>query len=176
MIPIGNTIVSDEVIKEKFVCDLNKCKGACCVEGESGAPLEDDELEILEKIYDDVKPYLTKEGIKAIEKKGCYHKDSDGDWVTPLIKAKGACAYTIFENGIAQCGIEKAFRDGKTDFQKPVSCHLYPVRITKYKEPDCIAAPAACRSTSAPHPAASPISRAVPTPAGRAWTRSGATD
>lgn len=142
MIPIGNTLVSDEIIKEKFVCDLNKCKGACCVEGESGAPLEEEELEILERIYDDVKPYLTKEGIKAIEKKGCYHKDSDGDWVTPLIKAKGACAYTIFDpdasGGIAQCGIEKAYREGKTDFQKPVSCHLYPVRITKYKEYDAV--------------------------------------
>jgi len=138
MIPIGNTIVSDEVIKEKFVCDLSKCKGACCVEGESGAPLEEEELEILEKIYDDVKPYLTKEGITAIEKKGYYHKDSDGDWVTPLVKAKGACAYTIFENGIAQCGIEKAYREGKIDFQKPVSCHLYPVRITKYKDYDAV--------------------------------------
>lgn len=138
MIPIGNTIVSDEIIKEKFVCDLIKCKGACCVEGASGAPLEEEELEILENIYDKVKPYLTKEGIEAVEEYGLYIKDSDGDLVTPLINGYGACAYTIFEKGIAQCGIEKAYRDGKIDFQKPVSCHLYPVRITKYKEYDAV--------------------------------------
>ena len=138
MIPINNTIVSDELIKEKFVCDLNKCKGACCVEGESGAPLEKEELEILEKIYDKVKPYLTPKGIAAIEEQGLFLKDSDDDWVTPLINSDGACAYTIFENGIAQCGIEKAYSEGKTNFQKPVSCHLYPVRITKHKEYDAV--------------------------------------
>lgn len=138
MIPVGNTIVSDEVVKEKFVCDLTKCKGACCVEGESGAPLEEDELQILERIYEDVKPYLTKEGIAAIKKQGFYVKDDDGDWVTPLMNGKGACAYTIFENGTAFCGIEKAHKEGKIDFKKPISCHLYPVRITKYKDYDAV--------------------------------------
>lgn len=138
MISIGNTLISDEVIKEKFVCDLAKCKGECCVAGESGAPLEEDELKKLEEVYEKVKPYLTEKGIAAVEKYGHYIKDSDGDWVTPLMNGDGACAYTIFENGIAQCGIEKAHRDGKIDFQKPVSCHLYPIRITKYKEYDAV--------------------------------------
>jgi hypothetical protein len=138
MISIDNTLVSDDIIKEKFVCDLVKCKGACCVGGESGAPLEEEEKEILENIYDKVKPYLAKEGIEAIEKYGLYLKDLDDDLVTPLINGDGACAYAIFENGIAQCGIEKAYREKKIDFQKPVSCHLYPVRITKYKNYDAV--------------------------------------
>ncbi len=138
MIPIQNTLVSNELIEKKFVCDLQRCKGACCVQGESGAPLEEEELEIIEKIYPYLNPYLTAEGIQAIEQKGLYEMDADGDWVTPLIGDKGACAYTIYEKGIAQCGIEKAFKDGKTDFQKPVSCHLYPVRVAKYKNYDAV--------------------------------------
>lgn len=138
MISIGNTLVSDELISKKFVCDLNKCKGACCVEGVSGAPLEEDELKILENIYDNVKPFLTKEGIETIEKSGVYIKDSDGDFVTPLINGDGACAYTIYKNGIAQCGIEKAHNEKKINFQKPISCHLYPVRITKYKSYEAV--------------------------------------
>lgn len=138
MIPVGNAIVSEELVKEQFVCDLNKCKGACCVQGESGAPLEESELEQLESIYEKVKPYLTKEGIIAIEQKGLYLKDEDDDWVTPLIGKHGACAFTIYNNGIAACGIEKAYRDGKINFQKPVSCHLYPVRITSYKNYDAV--------------------------------------
>ncbi|MFI5217881.1 MAG: DUF3109 family protein [Bacteroidia bacterium] len=138
MIAIGNTLVSDELIREKFVCDLNKCKGACCVEGVSGAPLENNELKILEDIYEDVKPYLTKEGIETLEKDGMYVKDTDGDFVTPLINGNGACAYTIYKNGIAQCGIEKAHSEKKINFQKPISCHLYPVRITKYKNYEAV--------------------------------------
>ncbi len=138
MISIDNTRISDDIVEEKFVCDLIKCKGACCVGGESGAPLEEDEKEILENIYDKVKPYLTKEGIEAIEKYGLYVKDMDDDLVTPLINGDGACAYTIFENGIAHCGIEKAYREKKIDFQKPISCHLYPIRITKYKNYDAV--------------------------------------
>ncbi|MCC6385619.1 MAG: DUF3109 family protein [Bacteroidia bacterium] len=138
MIPVGKTLVSDDVISVKFVCDLNKCKGACCVEGESGAPLEKEELKRLEEIYPVVKAYLTEEGIKAIEEKGFYQIDNDGDFVTPLIGSQGACAYTIFENGIAGCGIEKAFNEGKIKFCKPISCHLYPVRISKYKSYEAI--------------------------------------
>ncbi len=138
MIAIGNTLVSDELIRENFVCDLNKCKGACCVEGVSGAPLENNELKILEDIYEDVKPYLTKEGIETLEKDGMYVKDTDGDFVTPLINGNGACAYTIYKNGIAQCGIEKAHSEKKINFQKPISCHLYPVRITKYKNYEAV--------------------------------------
>jgi hypothetical protein len=138
MIPIGKTLVSDEVISNRFVCDLKKCKGACCIEGESGAPLEKEELKLIEESYPAVKPFLTADGIKAIEEKGLYLIDDDGDFVTPLIGEGGACAFTVFENGIAACGIEKAYNEGKIPFRKPVSCHLYPVRITAYKNYDAL--------------------------------------
>lgn len=138
MIPIGKTLVSDEVISNRFVCDLKKCKGACCIEGESGAPLEKEELKLIEESYPAVKPFLTADGIKAIEEKGLYLIDDDGDFVTPLIGEGGACAFTVFENGIAACGIEKAYNEGKISFRKPVSCHLYPVRITAYKNYDAV--------------------------------------
>jgi hypothetical protein len=138
MIIIENTIVSDELVEEQFMCNLTACKGACCVEGVSGAPLEKEERKILDDIYEDVKPYLTERGIKAIEKFGKHLIDSDGDYVTPLVDGKKECAYTIFENGIALCGIERAYKEGKINFQKPISCHLYPVRIKKHKDYDAV--------------------------------------
>ena len=131
MFEIDGRVVSLDVIKEKFTCDVQKCKGNCCVQGESGAPLEDDEVLILDRIFSDLKDYLRPEGINAIREQGIYVIDEDGDKVTPLI-ANLECAYAIFENGIARCGIEKAFLAGAVDFRKPVSCHLYPIRITKY--------------------------------------------
>jgi hypothetical protein len=132
MIAIGGTLISEELLDKKFVCDLNACKGACCVKGDYGAPLEEEELTLLDKVYKKVRPYLSENGIQAIEEQGKYLKYSKKEWVTPLIKGK-ECAYTIFEKGVAKCGIEKAYFDGKIDFQKPVSCHLYPIRITKMK-------------------------------------------
>ena len=132
MIAIGNTLISEDIIEKQFVCDLNACKGACCVKGDYGAPLEDDEMPILDEIYEKVKPYLNEEGIKAIEKQGKYLLYEKKEWVTPLAKSK-ACAYTVFENNVAKCGIEKAFNDGKINFKKPISCHLYPIRITVQK-------------------------------------------
>ena len=137
MIEIGKCLVSRDVIDKKFVCDLSKCKGICCVEGDSGAPLSDDEIDILDNIYDDVKPYLRLEGIEAIEKQGKYIIDWDNEYVTPLINEK-ECAYAIFEDGIAKCAIEKAFLEGKIDFKKPISCHLYPIRVKKLKEFDAV--------------------------------------
>jgi hypothetical protein len=134
MIEIGKTLVSDDLVEKQFVCDLNACKGACCVHGESGAPLEDDEAEILEQIYPIVEPYLNEKGKKAIKKQGKWVIDSDGDKTTPLVGPEKECAYTIFENGMALCGIEKAHRDGKIEWAKPVSCHLYPVRVTEHKK------------------------------------------
>ncbi len=131
MIQVENTLLSDDIFETKFVCDLDSCKGICCVEGESGAPLEKEELKILDNIFEDIKPYLRSEGIKAIEKQGKYIVDSDNEMVTPLVNGK-ECAYTVFEkNGVATCGIEKAYLAGKTNFKKPISCHLYPIRITK---------------------------------------------
>ncbi len=137
MLQIGNAIVSLDVIEKKFICDFTKCKGACCIEGDSGAPLDDDEKAILEEIYPDIKEYLNEKGIAEIEKQGTSVIDSDGDLVTPIINDK-ECAYTVFENGLALCGIEKAFLDGKISYRKPISCSLYPIRIQKYEEFDAV--------------------------------------
>jgi len=134
MVQIDDKLISLEVFEEHFVCDLNACKGACCVEGEAGAPLSDEETAIIEKEYQNVKPFLRPAGIKAIEEQGTFMKDEDGDWVTPLINGK-ECAYTLFdERGTAMCGIETAWQAGETSFRKPVSCHLYPIRTKRYKE------------------------------------------
>lgn len=132
MFQIDKTLVSEELFSQDFVCNLNKCKGICCVEGDAGAPLDFDELDILDDIYEEVKPYLRAEGIAAIEKEGKYTIDEDGDWTTPLVEGK-ECAYLIFDdNGFSKCGIEKAYEDGKVDYKKPISCHLYPVRVKEY--------------------------------------------
>ncbi|WMJ74532.1 DUF3109 family protein [Cytophagaceae bacterium ABcell3] len=132
MIVIDNTIISEDIAEQMFLCDLKKCKGACCIEGDSGAPLEISELDTLEKNYSKIKPYLMPEGIKAIEEQGLYVKDGfDDEFVTPTIGGR-ECAYVTYENGMLQCGIEKAWKDGKIKFQKPISCHLYPIRISKY--------------------------------------------
>ena len=132
MIVIGKTVISDDIADNYFLCDLNKCKGGCCVEGDLGAPLEANELELLDEIYEHVKPYLTPAGQKAIEQQGKYVLDEDKEYSTPTIHGK-ECAYATYdERGILRCGIERAYMDGKIKFQKPVSCHLYPIRVTKY--------------------------------------------
>ena len=131
MFQIGATIVSEEIIDNDFVCNLNACQGGCCVEGEAGAPLEAEEVEIINEIYPKVKPFLRKEGIEAIEKQGTSIKNDWGEWETPLVNNK-ECAYVIFEGKTAKCGIEEAYNQGIISWKKPVSCHLYPVRIKKY--------------------------------------------
>jgi hypothetical protein len=132
MFQIGKTIVSEEILTEDFVCNLSACKGACCVDGEAGAPLADGERQILLDIYPRVKAYLRPEGRAAIEKDGVYVKGDDGEWETPLIE-NNECAYVVFTgDGTAQCGIEKAYKEGAVRWRKPLSCHLYPVRITEY--------------------------------------------
>ena len=138
MMVIDHTIVSDDLKDAFFVCDLNKCKGACCVEGDLGAPLAEDELPIMEEIYPKVAPYLSTQGQKAIREQGAYIKDHEGDFSTPTISGK-ECAYAIYDqHGILKCGIEKAYEQGEIDFQKPISCHLYPLRITSYQHYDAI--------------------------------------
>ena len=132
MIEIGDKVVSLDIIREKFVCDLAKCKGICCVEGESGAPLEDDEVILLEEEYDNFSPYLREEGRKAVENQGTAVRDVDQEMVTPLVGGKHECVYAIFEKDIARCGIEKAWEEGATGFRKPVSCHIYPIRVKNY--------------------------------------------
>lgn len=134
MLIIQDILVSDDIVKKKFVCNLNACKGACCVEGDSGAPLEEDEKIILAQIYKDVEPYLTEEGKAAIQELGLsvYYKESD-EFGTPLID-NGPCAFITYDDkGVALCGIEQAYYDGKIDFKKPISCHLYPIRIESNK-------------------------------------------
>lgn len=130
MIQIGDKLVSLELFEQKFICDLPACKGACCVQGDAGAPVSEDERDILDREYTHIKEFMTPGGRESVEELGKWVSDGDGDYVTPLNKGK-ECAYTVFENGIARCGIEKAWLMGKTGFRKPVSCHLYPVRVTR---------------------------------------------
>ena len=132
MIQIDDKLISEDLFSEEFVCNLAKCKGICCVEGDAGAPLDEDETHILDEIYPKIKPYLRPEGIQAIEEQGTYMLDFEGDLVTPLVN-NAECAYVIFdEKGYTKCAIEKAYEDGVIDWQKPISCHLYPIRITEY--------------------------------------------
>jgi len=137
VLQIGKAIISLDVIEKKFICDISKCCGACCIEGDSGAPLDEEEKQIIEDVYPKIKDYLTEKGIEEIKKQGTTIIDSDGDLVTPIIDGK-ECVYTVFENGVAQCGIEKAFSDGKISFRKPISCQLYPIRIDKFPEFDAV--------------------------------------
>lgn len=134
MIEVKNTLVHEDVVRENFVCNLNKCKGICCIEGDSGAPLERSELAILEEIYPIIKPYMTEKGIAVIEEFGTHVKDFEGDYTTPCVDTNKECAYVIMENGITKCSIEKAYEEGKIAWKKPISCHLYPIRITNYPE------------------------------------------
>ena len=137
MIQVQDKIISLDVFEKHFVCDLNACKGACCIEGDSGAPLLDEEEEILNEIYEKVKPYMKKEGITEVENQGVAIYDSEGDLTTPLIN-NCECAFVVEENGINLCSIEKAYLDSKIDFNKPISCHLFPIRIKEYRDFDAI--------------------------------------
>ncbi len=134
MIIIQQTVISDDLADEFFVCNLDACKGACCVEGDLGAPLEAAELPILEAEYAAIAPYLTNAGRAAIAAQGLYIKDWEDDYSTPTIDDR-ECAYALYDGrGILKCGIEQAYLAGATTFKKPISCHLYPIRITKYDE------------------------------------------
>ncbi len=138
MIIVGNAYLSDDVAEKQFVCDLEKCKGACCIEGDLGAPLDEDELGILEKFYPVIAPYLSEEGRQAIARQGKWIKDFEGDYSTPTIGNR-ECAYAIYDaQGVLKCGIEQAYLEGKIDYPKPISCHLYPIRITKYDQWDAL--------------------------------------
>lgn len=138
MIEVSDVLVNEEIIKEQFVCNLNRCKGACCVEGDSGAPLDQHELTILKEIYPEVKPFMTAKGIETIESTGTHVVDEDGDLTTPCVDGNKECAYVTWENGITKCAIEIAYQKGLIHWKKPISCHLYPIRITKYPEFDVL--------------------------------------
>lgn len=138
MLQIGSTLVSTDVIDSSFVCDLEKCKGACCIEGDAGAPLEEEELTEIERAFPLVKELLSEEAIASISEIGLHTVDSDGDRVTPLVNGNRECVYTIFENGIAKCAFEQVYFEGKSKWRKPISCHLYPIRIDKMKHYDAV--------------------------------------
>lgn len=134
MFQLGKTIVSEDIIESDFVCNLSACKGACCIDGDAGAPLEVDEVQILKEIYPSIKPYLRPEGIEAIETQGVFVTTKEGELETPLINGAD-CAYVIFdEKNIALCAIEEAYNQGDVKWKKPLSCHLYPVRVKDYSE------------------------------------------
>ncbi|KAA3634052.1 MAG: DUF3109 family protein [Bacteroidetes bacterium] len=129
MLVIQEVLVSDDVVKENFICNLKACKGICCVEGDYGAPLDTSELHTLEHIYERVRPFLAADGIKALEEQGLFvFVDETKEYTTPLIDG-GPCAYRVIEGGIITCGIELAYYAGEVPFKKPISCHLYPIRI-----------------------------------------------
>ncbi len=133
MLEIEGKLISLDVLEKNFACDLCKCKGACCIHGDSGAPMTEKEIESIQQHYEEIKPYMTEKGIKSIEEQGFFVIDSEHDVVTPLIDNL-ACAYINYEGDIAFCAIEKAFLDQKIDFHKPLSCHLYPIRVKEYKD------------------------------------------
>ena len=138
MIEIGRTIISRDVFEKQFFCDILKCKGACCIEGDSGAPVTNEEAAIIEKEYPKFEEHLPEKHKQEVKKQGFSVIDSDGDLVTPLVNNR-QCVYSYYNNkGILKCAIEKAHFDGKFEFRKPISCHLFPIRITEYKRFDAV--------------------------------------
>ena len=134
LIEIHDKIVSTQIFERKFVCDLNACKGACCVHGDAGAPLTIEEADILEEDLEKIKPYMRPEGIAAVNETGVFYVDQENDTATTLVNG-AECAFVYFdEKGITKCAIEAAHKDGKTEFKKPISCHLYPIRLKQFND------------------------------------------
>jgi len=134
LVEIGDKVASTQIFERKFVCDLNACKGACCIEGDAGAPLTFEEVSVIENDLEVIKPYMREEGINAVDEQGVFYMDQDNEPVTTLVNG-AECAFVYFdEKGITRCSIEQAHLDGKTDFKKPISCHLYPIRVKKFKD------------------------------------------
>jgi hypothetical protein len=132
VIVIDKVLVSDNIVEKQFVCDLTKCKGGCCEDGDAGAPLDDDELDIIVELYESIKPYLSQAAIAEIERKGKYVYHKEFGWVTPTLgNDSEICVYGIRDkDGIIKCAFEQAYYDGKINWKKPISCHLFPI-ITK---------------------------------------------
>ncbi len=137
MIRLDNTLLSDDLRDVHFCCDLQQCKGACCVEGDGGAPLEEEEISLLEDYIDEIKLFMVPKGKLEIENTGVFDYDAEGKFVTPLVNGN-ECSYVYFEGGIARCAIEKAFQEKAIPFPKPLSCHLYPVRIKQLKNHEAV--------------------------------------
>ncbi len=138
MIAIDNILISEDIVKEQFVCDLTKCKGGCCEEGDAGAPLENEELQIIADSFEKIKPYLPAESIKEVEAKGYYQYSQEFGWVTPTMhNDNGICVYAFRDDkGIIKCAFEQAYYDGLISWKKPISCHLYPIISKKGKHGD----------------------------------------
>jgi len=131
LIEIGEQLISSQIFERKFVCDLNACKGACCIEGNSGAPLQLQEIDLLEDHFDKIEPFMREEGKNAVQEFGIFYMDDDNEPVTTLVNG-AECAFVYFDDkGVTKCSIETAYHDGKIDFNKPQSCHLYPIRIKR---------------------------------------------
>lgn len=134
MFQIKDTVVASDIIEENFLCDLSVCKGECCVEGDSGAPLEDEEVKVIEDLLPQVWDDLSPAAQEVIKQQGVAYQDTDGEMVTSIVNDKD-CVFTYYdEKGICKCAIEKAYREGRVDFYKPISCHLYPIRLQKYRD------------------------------------------
>lgn len=134
LVEIGDKVISTQIFERKFVCDLNACKGACCIEGDAGAPLTEEEVSVLEDNLDVIKPYMRDEGLQEVEKNGVFYMDQENEPVTALVN-QAECAFVFFDDdGITKCSIEKAHLEGKLDFKKPISCHLYPIRVKQFNE------------------------------------------
>jgi hypothetical protein len=138
MVEIGRTIVSLDLFQEYFLCDLQQCKGACCIEGDSGAPLTEEESVTIQSEFNHFSSFLPNDHLEEIERQGFSLIDADGDLVTPLVNDR-QCAYSFYDtDSILKCAIEKAWQEGLTIFRKPVSCHLFPVRISEYRHFDAV--------------------------------------
>lgn len=133
MIVIEDTLISENLLEKQFVCNLSACKGACCVEGDRGAPLLEEEIAVIQDLLPEIKPFMDPEYLADIEQNGFAEKDEDGEWVTRC-QESGECNFVVYQNGITACSIELAHKAGAIDYKKPISCHLYPVRIQRYKE------------------------------------------
>lgn len=134
MLIVGNVLVSEELIDKCFCCDIAQCKGACCVDGDLGAPITPEEVAEIEDYYPDFQKYMTEEGVAVVENGGTFVFTGGDSFDTPLMASNNACAYVCFEDGIAKCAIEKCFRNGEIPFRKPISCYLYPIRVSRVGE------------------------------------------
>jgi len=129
MILLDNKLISDDILKNKFACALDKCKGGCCVKGDAGAPIETEEITLIDKNIEHIKPFMDELGLQVLKEKGFYV--SQGDKHETTCAASGECVFVSYKNDIATCAIENAYTEGKSTFLKPISCHLYPVRVSK---------------------------------------------
>ena len=131
MLIVGNVLVSEELIDKCFCCDIEQCKGICCVEGDSGAPVAPDEVAELEEYYSDYKKFMTEEGVAVVDNGGTFVFNGGDSFDTPLVESNDACAFAFFEDGVAKCAIERCFLNREIPFRKPISCYLYPIRVSR---------------------------------------------